>query len=198
MKLDKSDIHLLFGPAVPPGAALPIRAQPVPPAAPPDPATPPVDKAAPHDEAALLFLLKKVSPALWRKLDSPRLTRRELRTKYLELIRWFCDKNKFDFVDNAKQVYVLKHRKVEGRLHAVISQGRREVALELCFDLDEASVYKLRSAYLQGRKPLLLWMGSPTSRAELLARAAHLSSVAASAWLDLVVLAESSPVQGAK
>lgn len=209
MKFDKTDVHLLFtssttkseaelresfasAPAAtgPPGLApLPALALPTSPSARLPPAGPPGrGLEGPH---TLVAALKGVSRMLWRKAGlRPGATKREQRIRLLELLAWYCGKNNLAFEENAKQSYLVNRSRVDGRLHACISQGPSQVAVEVCFSLDATALQKLRNAHLQGKAPLMLWVGPPSSTADLLVRVAQTTGNPSTSWLELAVLTE--------
>lgn len=214
MKIEKSDLHLLFAPASKPAAqsqpaTAPEGSGAVAPssslrsssaseaAAPSRSAAAPATRADNDSSPPLLATVKAVSRTLWRKLEAEGVSsRREQRKRLLELLQWYCGKNGLQFEENARQPYVLNRARVDGRIHACIGQGDVQVALEVCFVLEHAALQKLRNAHTQGKAPLLLWAGPSASRSELLARVASLTGNPSTSWLELVLLAE--PAQGPK
>ncbi len=118
-------------------------------------------------------VLKRAAPAMWRKLDPNKYSRRELRTRMQDMLAWLAERNQFSQAVHTALPYTGARGKVDGRLFALWSPAQRDLspsALELCFDVDEAVLSKLSAAHLQGWVPVFLWAGTSLSRPELLTR----------------------------
>lgn len=133
-------------------------------------------------------LVRAASRTLWQKVDA-RSTKKEARAKMLELLEWLSGKHGWKYQANAPQAYRQKSSHVEGRVHALISAGRREVAVELCFELQESIVLKLWAAHVQGKHVLLLWGGASAPDNVLLGRLSYWFNGQPMSWLHLEQLA---------
>ncbi len=182
MKLSKDDQHLLFS-APSTGPAPASTPDPLPLAA--------ADKheQAPTSDAHLVAMLRKAAPALWRKLDPRTLSRRDLRTRMLQLVQWLAQKNGVTLELNVRMPYVLKGSKVDGRLHAVLHKGPQTVAVELAFEPDEACLLKLRQAHAEGHISLLLVVAPEGTKPLVLGKLSRLGSGHPDLrWLEVVLL----------
>lgn len=144
-----------------------------------------------HEQEALQ-ILRRACPTLWGKMDPAQLTKRELRQRMLELLRWLASKNSLTLLPNASLAYHCDGAKVDGRVYAIL-QGVQCVSLELCFSLDVHSLLKLRAAQEQGNIAVLLWAGKRMSKKELLEKICLALKCKQVPWLNVILLTAQSP-----
>lgn len=211
MKLPKDDISLLFSSKSPTATTASEASSAENPSSKPlplAPSTPPERPKAPQgggvtsnvstascdpsakaeDRYALVGLLRKAAPALWRKLDPRSLSKRELRAQMLAKLEWLADKNRLTLEPNAPCAYLAKSGKIDGRLFVRLGRRTHWAALELCFEPDEAVLLKLQAAYRAGGAPVLLWAGPALSQLELTGRLIRYAPAPSLTWLSVVQL----------
>ena len=127
--------------------------------------------------------VKAAAKTLWGKSKKAPLTKKAGRTKMLELIKWLSSKHGWRFSVNASQTYRNRTNLVEGWVHGLLEHENRKVAIEVCYELDEAILLKLWAAYVEGTTPLLLWMGVPTTDAALSAKLCKAFGARPVTWL---------------
>jgi len=190
MKLPKDDISLLFSPKLAETAAqaLPATSGVEPPVR-QAPQSPAADKPPARESPfAVAALLRRIAPALWRKLDPRLLSKRDLRAQMLMKLQWLAQKQLLSLEVGAPCGYLSRTGRVEGRLFALLRQAQYGTAVELCFEPDEPALLKLRAAYDAGGTPVLLWAGPSAPPAELLPKLLRHTPFNSLSWLTVVQL----------
>jgi hypothetical protein len=106
-------------------------------------------------------LVRACCRTLWQRIDQRTLSKKEARQRMLELIEWLSKKQHWNFQSNVLQEYRHLDKKIDGRVHGAITGQGRTVVVELCFDLQDAVIFKLWAAFTQNKQVLLLWGGPP-------------------------------------
>jgi hypothetical protein len=125
---------------------------------------------------------------LWQRVPANTLTKKEARSKMLELLTWLSNKHAWTLKENSRQEYPFNGLKVDGRVHAVLQSSSKALVIEICFELQEPLLLKLWAAHSQGRQVLLLWGGAPTPELALATRAQTLLGARYGDWLHFAVL----------
>lgn len=108
-------------------------------------------------------MLIKSAASLWAKIDTSKLSKKEQRAKFDDLLNWFCKKNEYTLERNVPQKYHYQGKTIDGRISYKLSSDLFSCKVELMFDSDLSIAAKMKAAHDQEDYPIIIKVGAPSS-----------------------------------